>query len=81
MGNMTLAIPDEVQKEMKKFPEIRWSEVARRAIVERIKVLETIERANKLASKSKLTKEFTEKLSKEIKRKAAERFFNDKNNS
>ncbi len=76
MGNMTLAIPDEVQKEMKKFPEIRWSEVARRAIVEKVRILA---RAEELASKSKLTEKDAEILSKKIKRAATKRFMNENN--
>ena len=32
MGNMTLSIPDDMQKEMKSFSEVKWSEIARRAI-------------------------------------------------
>ena len=32
MGNITLALPDEVQKEMKHFSEVRWSEVARKPL-------------------------------------------------
>jgi len=40
MANITLAIPDEIHKKMKKYKEIRWSEVVRRAIVEHIKKIE-----------------------------------------
>ncbi len=34
MPNITLSIPEEIRKRMKKYPEIKWSEVVRRAIVE-----------------------------------------------
>lgn len=71
MGNMTLSIPDEVQEEMKKFSEVRWSEVARKAIVEK---LETLELAEKLAKKSKLTEKDVEEFSKKIKSSATKRF-------
>jgi hypothetical protein len=40
MANITLAIPDDIHKKMKKYREIKWSEVVRRAIVEHIKKLE-----------------------------------------
>lgn len=33
---MTLAIPEELHKKMKQMSEIRWSEVARKAIEKRI---------------------------------------------
>ena len=52
MGNITLSIPDKIHKEMKDFSEVKWSEVARKAIVDR---LETLRMAEKLAKKSKLT--------------------------
>jgi hypothetical protein len=56
MANITLSIPDTVHKEMKQFSEVRWSEVARKAITEKI---ETLKMADKLASKSKLTQPWT----------------------
>jgi hypothetical protein len=71
MANITLSIPDELHKKMKKFSELKWSEVARKAIEERINDLETIER---IASKSKLTKKDAEEISKKIKRSAAIKF-------
>ena len=40
MANITLSIPDDVYRKMKKYREIRWSEVARRAIVDYLKKLE-----------------------------------------
>jgi hypothetical protein len=71
MVNMTLSIPNELHVKMKKLSEIRWSEVARRAIEERINDLETM---NKLASKSKLTKKDVDEISKKIKRSASNKF-------
>lgn len=35
MPNMTLAIPEDLKKEMDMIPEINWSEVARKAIKEK----------------------------------------------
>lgn len=71
MVNMTLSIPAELQARMKNFSEIRWSEIARRAIEQRINDLEIM---NKIASKSKLTKKDAEELSKRIKVRASSRF-------
>ena len=71
MGNMTLSIPDPVQKEMKQFSEIKWSEVARKAIIER---LETLQVAEKLAKKSKLTAKDVSEFSKKIKSVGTKRF-------
>jgi len=70
MPNITLSIPEEIHKKMKSLPEVRWSEVARRAIEERINDFEAIE---KISSKSKLTKKDVDEISKKIKRSAATR--------
>ena len=70
MGNITLALPDEVQKEMKHFSEVRWSEVARKAIIDR---LDSLRLAEKLAQKSKLTKKDVDEFSKKIKSLATQR--------
>ena len=71
MANITLAVPDELHKKMKKLSEIKWSEIARRAIEQRINDLEAME---KIASKSKLTKKDADEIAKKIKRAAAIRF-------
>ncbi len=71
MTNMTLSIPEELHKKMKQMSEVKWSEIARRAIEERINDLEIM---NKIASKSKLTKKDVEEIGKKIKRAAAKKF-------
>lgn len=71
MANMTLSIPNEIHQSMKHFSEIRWSEVARKAIIEKI---ETLELAEKLAKKSQLTKKDVEDFNKKIKNLASKRF-------
>ena len=56
MANITLAIPEELREKMKKFSELRWSEVVRKAIEQRINDLEVIEKiARKHASKQKVS--------------------------
>jgi len=40
MVNMTMAIPQELHDVMKKHSEIKWTEVARKAIEEKAKELE-----------------------------------------
>ena len=71
MGNMTLSIPNEMQEEMKNFSEIKWSEVARKAIQERLELLKLAEH---LAKKSKLKEEDINEFSKKIKSLATKRF-------
>lgn len=71
MVNMTLSIPEDLHRKIKKFSEIRWSEVARKAIEQRVNDLEVLE---VIASKSKLTKKDAEEISKKIKRSASLKF-------
>lgn len=40
MVNMTMAVPEQVHKIMKKHSEIRWAEIARRAIEKKAMELE-----------------------------------------
>ena len=67
---MTLSIPKELHEKMKCMSEIKWSEIARRAIEERINDLEVM---NRIASKSKLTKKDVDEISRKIKRGIAKR--------
>ena len=68
---MTFSIPETLYKKMKKYPEIKWSHIARGAIE---KYLERLEFADKIASKSKLIEEDVESISEEIKRRAWEKY-------
>ena len=70
---MTLSIPDELQKEMKQFSEVKWSEVARKAIQERVK---TLQLAEKLARSSRLTQKDIDDFSKKVTASATKRFLN-----
>ncbi|ADC66043.1 conserved hypothetical protein [Ferroglobus placidus DSM 10642] len=40
MPNITLSIPEDIYRKIKKYSEIKWSEVIRRAIVDYLKKLE-----------------------------------------
>jgi len=71
MVNMTLSIPEELMHRMRLLREVRWSEVARRAIEQRVLNLEVM---NRIASKSKLTEKDILELSKKIKSSAAKKF-------
>lgn len=78
MTNITLKLPDELQKKMQKHSEIRWSEVIRRAIQKKIEDLELLD---KLTSKSKLTSQETLEISKNIDASVARKLglYNDHN--
>jgi len=64
MVNVTLSVPKEVHKEMKKHPEIRWSEVARQAIIKKIGDMKLLD---KLLRKSRLKIKDVEELDQIIK--------------
>lgn len=65
MPNITLSIPEELHKIMKKHRQMRWSEIARQAIAEEVKKLSLME---KIASKSKLTLKDIEEINEKVKR-------------
>lgn len=52
MTNITLAIPDELKKELQEHDEVNWSAVIRRALLEHLRKIRI---AESIVSKSKLT--------------------------
>ena len=64
MVNMTLSLPDKVHKEMKKYSEVRWSEVARQAIVKKLNDLRILE---KISEKSTLNEQDVDEIDHIIK--------------
>ncbi|ODS37470.1 MAG: hypothetical protein A7316_09375 [Candidatus Altiarchaeales archaeon WOR_SM1_86-2] len=70
MVNITLSIPEELYKVVKKHSEIKWSEVARRAMWDYAKRLEEMDR---IASKSKLTEHDAIEIGEKIKKGIWER--------
>lgn len=74
MTNITLAVRDELREAMKKHPEIRWSEIARQAIEEKIRELEMLD---SLAAKSRLTEKDVQELGKVIKRAVAKKVLSE----
>jgi len=71
LSNITVSVPAELKEKMNLFPESNWSAVARKAIVERIKLLEKMD---KQLSKSKLSEEDTIALGRKVKKAISERF-------
>lgn len=71
MVNMTLAIPEELYKEIQHHPELKWSEIARQAFEMKIKELHWVD---KVLSKSNLTEEDGERIGHKIKHEIAKRF-------
>ncbi|RLE53635.1 MAG: hypothetical protein DRJ30_06610 [Candidatus Methanomethylicota archaeon] len=48
MSIITIRIPRELKEKMKKYREINWSEVVRRALEERIRIQERIEATRRM---------------------------------
>lgn len=72
MANITLAIPEDLKKDMEEFKEMNWSEIARAAIKKRIILMKEM---NKLLAKSELTEEDTIRLGREINKKVSNKLF------
>jgi len=66
---MTLSLPDDVYRIVKAHTEIRWSEIARRAIEEYAKKLEAMDA---LTEKSEFTEDDIEHLDAMVKAGVAE---------
>jgi predicted CopG family antitoxin len=49
MGNITLSIPDDILRRMKKHKEIKWSEVARQKIIDYLNALELLDELSDLS--------------------------------
>ena len=66
MASLTLAISAEIKQKMYKFKYINWAEVAREAIIDKVRLLEKM---NKLLAQSNLTEEDTIKYGRMIKKR------------
>jgi hypothetical protein len=64
MTNMTLSIPKDLYIILRRHSEVKWSEVARRALWEQARKLELME---ELLKDSKLTEENVDEISNLIK--------------
>ena len=64
MVNITLSIPNELHELVKKHSEIKWSEIARRAMWIEARKLDLMDN---LTAKSKLTEKDIEELDHKIK--------------
>ena len=71
MVNVTLAIPDELHNRLSRHPELKWSEIARRAFENKLKEVELEER---ILAKSKLTERDAELIGHKIKAEMRKRF-------
>ncbi len=71
MTNMlSVPLPEELKQEMEKHREIKWVEIARRALWEAV---QAVEKLDEIMAKSKLTEKDVEKHSKILKQKVWEK--------
>jgi len=63
MTNITLAIPEDLHAKMKEHSEIRWSEVVRKTISQKI---EDLDMMDKLTAKSKLTQKDVNEIASKV---------------
>ena len=59
MPNITLAVSKELHRKMREHPEVKWSEVVRRIIAQRI---QDLERMDAIAQRSRLLPEDIDEL-------------------
>jgi len=62
--NVTFAVPEELHEIMRRHPEIKWSEIARKAMWDYARKLELMER---IASESRLSEKDVLELDKKVK--------------
>jgi len=62
--NVTFAVPEELHEIMRRHPEIKWSEIARKAMWEYAQKMELMER---ITSESRLSEKNVLELDKKVK--------------
>lgn len=55
MSNVTLYLPDNVKKDMGVYAEVRWSEIVRQAIINKLRELKKLELLRKYVEKEPFT--------------------------
>ena len=76
MPNMTMAIPNELHQVVKKHSEIKWSEIARKAMWEQARKLELMDAITK---RSKLNEKDVMEIDEKVKVGLLKRYLNANN--
>lgn len=71
MPSMTLSIPQELHTLIKRHNEIRWSEIARRAMWEYARKLQELDN---IAQKSRMTEKDAEMIGRKVKKAVQARY-------
>jgi len=69
--NVTFAVPEELHEIMRRHPEIKWSEIARKAMWEYAQKLELMK---KIVSDSRLSEKDVLELDKKVKAEMSEKY-------
>jgi len=69
--NVTFAVPEELHEIMRRHPEIKWSEIARKAMWEYAQKLELME---KIVSDSRFSEKDVLELDKKVKAEMSEKY-------
>ena len=77
MTNITLAVPEDIKKEMEKFPEINWSAIAREAIKKRVELLKKFREFTK---DSTMTEEDAIRFGREVNKRVSKRLKDETGN-
>jgi hypothetical protein len=68
MPNMTFAVPEELHREMRKHKDVRWAEIARRALAREVNRMHIYDR---LLAPSRLTERDVVQIGRSIRRRTA----------
>jgi len=69
--NVTFAVPEELHEIMRRHPEIKWSEIARKAMWEYARKLELMER---IVSESRFSERDVLELDKKVKAEVSNKY-------
>ena len=71
MANMTLSIPEQLHRRIRRHTELKWSDIARQAFESKLKEIEFLE---KVLKNSQFTEEDAEIIGHKIKAEIRKRF-------
>ena len=80
MVSITISVPEEVRKAMKKFPGVNWSFLVRKVIMEEVERHELKEKMLKDLEKEKDFIDWSVELGKKAKKGRLKRILNEDNN-
>jgi len=71
MGNITLSVSDKLHDRMRKHPDLKWTEIARKAFERKLQEVELVET---ILEKSMFTEQDADRIAHKIKAEIRKRF-------